>query len=270
MMLITIPLAYFLHATSAHRLARFGLVAIMILSAVAVLGTYSRGGLIGLLFLSLYFWLKSTRKILVTVCAIAVGVVAWSALPDRWFARMSSIQHVDADDSFQGRQDAWRFAFNAASSRLTGVGFSGTEDPTVFQRYLPEPTATFNRGRAAHSIYFQVLGDHGFIGLALYLAILGLAWRLTGRLSGRRSGSDHQLHALGQMVRVSLATYCVAGAALNVAYESLVFCLLGLLSAATRLIPARTPARHHPSQAARPARSTALQPTSIKVEEIVS
>lgn len=37
----------------------------------------------------------------------------------------------------------------------------------------PDPVAP----HAAHSIYFQVLGDQGFAGLAIFLLILASAWR---------------------------------------------------------------------------------------------
>jgi probable O-glycosylation ligase (exosortase A-associated) len=235
-LLMTIPLTYFLYQTSASRFARVGLILIILLSAVAILGTYSRGGLIGLAALSLYFWWVSTRKVTVAACALAIGLAGWSVLPDRWFERMASVQEVDADASFQGREDAWRFAMNAASSRLLGVGFSGTEDQRVFELYLPDPTATIARGRAAHSIYFQVLGDHGFVGLGLFLVILILAWRTAGRLS-KLDGKDEEgwMAEFGKMARVTLATYCIVGAALSMAYDSTIFCLLGILSAAARL-----------------------------------
>lgn len=238
-MLMTIPLAHFLYRTSANRLARLGLLGLMLLNAVAVMGTYSRGGMIGAAALGVYFWWTSARKLTVAACALAVGLVGWSVLPDRWFERMSSVQEAEADTSFQGRQDAWRFARNAASSRLVGVGFSGTEDRRVFELYLPDPVATFGRGRAAHSIYFQVMGDHGFIGLGLFLAILLLAWRTAGRLS-KVGGEDGAWFAeLGKMARVALATYGVVGAALSMAYDASIFGLLGVLCAAARLGAAR-------------------------------
>jgi probable O-glycosylation ligase (exosortase A-associated) len=242
-LLTTIPLAYFLYMTSSHRLTRVGLIVLMVLTAVAILGTYSRGGLVGLVFLLLYFWMKSTRKLRVAVCALTVGLAGLAVLPERWFDRMSSIDEANADDSFLGREDAWRFAINAASSRLLGVGFSGTEDVGVFQQYLQDPRATVGRGRAAHSIYFQVLGDHGFIGLGLYLGILLLAWRKAGQLAKTKDEDSEWMSDFGRMARVSLATYCVTGVALSMAYDSSFFCLLGLLSAVGRLAPERRPRR---------------------------
>lgn len=235
-MLMMIPLANYLRLTSANRLVRIGLLGLMLLTAVAVLGTFSRGGLIGLTFLGLYFWWTNPNKLTVAVSVLAIGLASWSVLPERWFERMSTVERAEMDESFQGRVDAWHFAFNAASSRLTGVGFSGTEDRDVFQRYMPMATATIDRGRAAHSIYFQVLGDHGFIGLGLYVAILALAWGMAGRLARAANGDNAWLAPFGKMARVALATYFVAGAALSMAYDASIYCLLGLLTASARLV----------------------------------
>jgi len=208
----------------------------MLLNAVAVLGTFSRGGLIGLSFLGAYFWWSSPHKRLVTVGFLAIAWITWTVMPPQWFDRMSTIETAaDTDESFQGRVDAWHFAYNAASERLLGVGFSGTEDADVFRTYAPSAAVTLGRGRAAHSIFFQVLGDHGFIGLALFCAILIAAWRTAGRLS-KVAGADREwIRQFGKAARVALATYCVASAALSFAYDSSIYCLLGLLSAMTRI-----------------------------------
>ncbi|SUS04166.1 conserved membrane hypothetical protein [uncultured Defluviicoccus sp.] len=239
-MLMTIPLANYLRLTSANRLVRAGLVLLMLLSAVAILGTFSRGGLIGLSFLGAYFWWSSPHKRLATIGILAIAWITWTVMPPRWFDRMSTIETAaDTDGSFQGRLDAWHCAFNAASARLTGVGFSGTEDGSVFKTFMPNATVV-QEGLAAHSIFFQVLGDHGFIGLALFCAILIAAWRTAGRLSKVAGAENEWIRQFGKAARVALVAYCVASAALSFAYDSSIYCLLGLLSAMTRLASKET------------------------------
>jgi len=234
-MLMTIPLANYLRLTSANRVVRVGLVLLLLLNAVSVLGTFSRGGLIGLSFLGAYFWWSSPHKRLVTVGFLAIAWITWTVMPPQWFDRMSTIETAaDTDTSFQGRLDAWHFAYNAASARLTGVGFSGTEDGSVFRAFMPNARVV-SEGLAAHSIFFQVLGDHGFIGLALFCAILIAAWRTAGRLSKVAGAENEWIRQFGKAARLALAAYCVASAALSFAYDSSIYCLLGLLSAMTRL-----------------------------------
>jgi len=89
----------------------------------------------------------------------------------------------------------------------------------------------------AHSIYFEVLGELGFLGLALFLAILLGALRTAGRLMRvERDRPDlHDLARLGAAVQVSLVGYAVGGALLNMALFELFYHLLAILIVADRL-----------------------------------
>jgi probable O-glycosylation ligase (exosortase A-associated) len=117
-----------------------------------------------------------------------------------------------------GRVEAWRTSFNIATQRVTGGGFSSIEHDFVAQAY---PTVGgLTQGRAAHSMYFQVLGDHGFIGLALYLAAIGSALFITFLvLQATRGRPDLRwANQLGRMLQASIAAYMFGGAALSMAY----------------------------------------------------
>src|SRR6185437_5095164 len=83
---------------------------------------------------------------------------------------------------------------------------------------------------AAHSIYFEVLGDHGFIGLVLYLLMLWSTWRCAGttRRLVRREPQLRWVGDLTSMIQVSLVSFLVAGAALSMAYYDMVYLLLGV------------------------------------------
>ena len=89
---------------------------------------------------------------------------------------MMSITEYEQDGSAMGRINAWWMAWNLAKANFTGGGFDIYE-PAVFQAYAPNPTDV----HAAHSIYFQVLGEHGFIGLILFVAIWIAVWRSAER-----------------------------------------------------------------------------------------
>jgi hypothetical protein len=82
-----------------------------------------------------------------------------------------------------------------------------------------------------HSIYFQVLGEHGFVGLGLFLAIWFFTWRTSARLvKATRDREDLRWAAtLVAMVQVSLVGYLVGGAFLNLAYWDLPYYSLAIL-----------------------------------------
>jgi putative inorganic carbon (HCO3(-)) transporter len=135
---------------------------------------------------------------------------------------------VDADSSFQGRLDAWRVATYVALDRFPfGAGFYAPQLQVIFNHYLPEATP-----HAAHSIYFQVLGEHGFIGLALYLAILVLGLRNAKRVirQTRDVPGLEWAHHLARMIRTSLIGYYVGGAALSMAYFDGYLIMFAILS----------------------------------------
>ena len=80
----------------------------------------------------------------------------------------------------------------------------------------------------AHSIYFEVLGEQGFIGLFLFLGLGWLAFRKANSIRARTRGSPDLQWAfdLVTMVQVCLVGYVVAGAFVGLAYFDLYYHLL--------------------------------------------
>jgi len=146
---------------------------------------------------------------------------------------MSSIADYEQDASAMGRINAWWMAWNLAVDRPFGGGYD-IYWPEVFARYAPVPDDV----HAAHSIYFQVLGEHGFIGLGLFLLVWIMAWRTAGYL--RRTGpllpATQWTADLGAMTQASLAGYAVGGAFLSLAYFDLPYNLVLLVVLARQWI----------------------------------
>jgi putative inorganic carbon (HCO3(-)) transporter len=235
-MCMTLPLMNYLRLNSEHRIVRAALIVGMVLTVIAILGTYSRGGLIGLSVSALFLWWKSQTKLLLGLCGAAVLVLGYTIMPDSWTQRMDTIQSAEKDDSFQGRVQVWRFSYNIALARpLVGGGLGASEDGTVFNTYS---TDYLPSGRAAHSIYFQVLGDHGFAGLLIYLVLLGAVWRQCTVVKKRSARRPELAWAadLATMIQVSWAGYMVAGAALSMAYYDLAYIELGAIVALRQIV----------------------------------
>jgi probable O-glycosylation ligase (exosortase A-associated) len=145
-------------------------------------------------------------------------------MPDRWHERIESIGAYDQDTSALGRFNAWAMAFNLANDRpLIGGGFE-IYNLRVFAEYAPDPTAV----HSAHSIYFQVLGEHGYVGLLLYLLMWFLVWRDGSWIIRHTQGRDdlRWAHDLARMIHVSLVGYALGGAFLNLAYYDVPYYLI--------------------------------------------
>lgn len=127
----------------------------------------------------------------------------------------------------------WKTMWAAALDRpFVGVGF-GADNAIVFARYAPmDPEFEIFRGSVwvAHSIYLQTLGEHGFIGCALFLLIGASTWWTASRVA-RTAAKDAEfgnwMPMLMRMTQVSLVGYAVGGAFLNLANLDLVYYMIG-------------------------------------------
>ncbi len=157
---------------------------------------------------------------------IILASIFFAFMPEQWHGRMGTIQHYEQDQSAMQRIDAWRFAFNLAKERpVIGGGFE-TFNPSLFLLYAPG--AVF---QDAHSIYFEILGEHGFVGLGLFLMLGFLALRTGGWfIKNTRDRPELEWHRdLAAMTQVSLMGYAVAGAFLGLAYFDLFYHLLAIM-----------------------------------------
>ena len=255
---MTLPLCYYLWVEygKQSRLLNLALLGTMGLLCLGVIGTQSRGGLIALLVLGGYMYLKSDRKMLLTVLIVAFGIGASFFISTEYVARIDTIATASEDNSFMGRVVAWKLSFIMAMQHpFFGGGFKSLEYFPVWSElsrsYFDYPwfytgTALPNTqvGRAAHSIYFQVLGDHGFVGLILYLGCLATSFLKAGKVArkARRAGAPAWLTLAATMVQLSIFAFAVGGAALSLSYFDLLFALFGLVVVLeTRVLAALVP-----------------------------
>lgn len=217
-LVMTIPLMRFLQLQLSRAWHRHAMTGAMLLTAVTVLGTYSRGALLALLSMAFFLWVKGRNKLVYGAALLGVGLVALPFMPEQWWGRMETIKTYEEDASALGRINAWWNAWNVAKAHFFGGGFM-IYTPEVFAKYSPEP----ERVHAAHSIYFQVLGEHGFVGLLLFLGIGAATWWTCRHLI--RAAKQNPAHAwagdLGAMIQVSMVGYATGGAFLSLAYFDL-------------------------------------------------
>src|SRR5699024_361644 len=167
-MCMTLPLMRYLQLQATSKWIRSGLWILMALTALSVLGTYSRGGFLALGVVTLILVFKSRRKLGLLVALAVLIPVLLTFMPQKWVGRMHSISHYQQSESAEGRIQSWKFATNVALARpLRAGGFDVWASDSMWNKYGP-PGAVH---RAIHSIYFEVIGEQGFIGLGLYLLL---------------------------------------------------------------------------------------------------
>jgi probable O-glycosylation ligase (exosortase A-associated) len=230
---MTIPLLYYLARHTKQVFLRVGFLLAAGLTALSALGTQSRGALLGLGAMTVFLWLKSRSKFLTLVVIALVAAVVLPMMPETWWARMQTIQTYEQDASAVGRLNAWMMAANLAAHRITGGGFECFQEPT-FWLYAPDPTNVHD----SHSIYFQILGHQGYIGLVIFLLLIAFTWFSASSVirATKKEKEKHWLRDLMAMIQVSLIAYLSAGAFLGLGYFDYFYNLVLIVAVAKVLV----------------------------------
>jgi len=231
--------------STAVKLIILGVAGLILIS---VIGTHSRGGFVGLLFMGGWLFIKSKRKILASVAILIVALGFSFLVTENWSSRMETLNTVEEDSSFMGRVVAWKQSVLIAMDRpVVGGGFYSVQDYQVWLKYAenfdklsmietPEPNPY--RAHAAHSIYFQVLGDHGFVGFILFaiffIVVIVDAYK-TAKYSKRYKELDW-LFRLSSMMIFSFLIFFTVGAGLSMAYFELMYILAAIVFSMRKFI----------------------------------
>ena len=236
-LIMTIPLLRYLQLTAKQFWARAGLSAAMLLCAIATVGSQSRGALLGLVAMGAFLWLKSRNKFFTALLGGLAVVLVLLVMPQQWYDRMATIKDYENDQSASGRINSWKMAFNMAKSRPLGGGFDCFQGYS-FALYAPDPDNVHD----SHSIYFEVLGDHGFVGLAMFLLLGLMTWGTASWVIARshRDREKRWLADLCAMIQVSLVGYASAGAFLGLAYFDYYYTLIALVVLCKAMVMAQS------------------------------
>ena len=228
-LIMTVPMLRFLQLQVSSKLLKAGLLTNMILCMAAAMGSHSRGALLAGGAMAVFFWWKGNHKLGVGLLLVLVGTALVAFMPDAWTQRMNTIENYAVDDSAMGRISAWWTAWNLAWHYPFGVGFNPAR-ADLFELYSPYKVGV----HAAHSIYFQVLGNHGFVGLFIFLAIWLTSWRTANWLvtEAHRYPQAGWCVDLASMSQVALIAYLAGGAFLSLAYFDQPYNIMVLLLAA--------------------------------------
>jgi len=241
---MTIPLWFYLYAQHSHRLLRIIIICCAGLSAVSVFGSYSRGAFLAITAMAFFLWVKSRRKALVGVLLVLIGIGLIAFMPEQWEGRMNTLRDPQSEDSAASRLETWKALWALALDRpFIGGGFEPYAQ-WIFDLYNPG----YGRSYTAHSIWFQVLAEHGFTGLLLWIFFWILVWRMCSKVAkladGKREFDWAQL--LARMIKVGLVGFFVGGSFLNLAYWDMPYyyfvCVAVTLYVLQRSVETRSPA----------------------------
>lgn len=224
--ILLIPLLMFLYFQSERRWARWGLLGAMGLAILCLIGTGSRGGFIGFAGMIGFIWLRSRRKIMLLAFGTVSGLILLSTVSgdrlDEWTGRMETIQTAEEQATANQRIEAWLFAIRVANeSPIVGGGFG------IFRDNID---ARSGKALLAHNNFFQVLGEHGYVGLTLYCLLLLTTYFSAGRSFRRASRHPDMRYErdLAFALQTMLVGYAIGGLTITHSYYELFYVTIGL------------------------------------------
>ncbi|WP_380778479.1 putative O-glycosylation ligase, exosortase A system-associated [Sphingomonas sp. R86520] len=200
-------------------------------------GTSTRTGLVCIGLLALLSVRAVKRKTLYLATVAALGLAAVPFLPSAFTERMDTIKTYDADASASTRLAVWRWTIEYAKTHPFGGGFEAYRSNHI--RYdlkategaaTPGPRVEVDKARAFHSAYFEMLGEQGYLGLAIWLAI-NLIGIFRMELLRRRYAdpADEQAWAgpLAGALQSAQIIYLLGAAFVGIAFQPFVYMLIG-------------------------------------------
>jgi putative inorganic carbon (hco3(-)) transporter len=166
---------------------------------------------------------------------VPVALGALALIPSAVKERAGTIGTYQQDNSAMTRIQAWSVAWNVAlSNPLTGGGFDyeNYPDPARWLSYADRKYDVHGQTpRAAHSIYFQVLGQHGFVAFGLFVALLAATMLSLSDICRQARGRPglEWIEGYAKALQTGMVGFLVSGAFLNLAYFDLVYLYIGLV-----------------------------------------
>ena len=206
------------------------------------IGTQARTGLICIAVLVLLL-LRYTKRRMTYIMMIAVlGLAAVPMLPKTFTNRAATIKDYRADESASTRLAVWKWTWEYAKDHPMGGGFAAylqnhiryelKESEDSGSQTQVTSKLTVDAARAFHSSYFEMLGEQGFPGLAMWLIIhLTGLWRME-RLYRRfrKRDVDHEqwIGALAAALQMGHVIFLVGSLFVGIAYQPFVYMLVGM------------------------------------------
>ena len=215
---MSIPLLFIWLRETQDRALRWMILALVVLSYLSALSSWSRGGLLSLLAMTLLLLWYSQRKLIAIPVAVFGMLAVVMVFSGKWLGRMESILTFQDDASAQSRIGMWKIGWESAIKHpLTGSGFDA----------WPILSASHGGIMDWHSAYIELLAEHGFVGLAIWGGLIAGTLLSLGFLarSGRRTGQAWVATYAG-MLQASMVAYLAGALTLGIAYWELPFWLI--------------------------------------------
>ncbi len=211
-------------------------------SLLVPVGTEARTGLLCIAALAVLMLRYTRRRFMFIAGAGLLGIVALPFLPQSYYDRMATIAEPGGDESASTRVAVWKWTLDYVEQRPLGGGFDAyrsnrftyvmpvkqTDGNTTAIRYQQVE----DKARAYHSSIFEMLGEQGWPGLAMWLTLhaLGL-WqmeRIQRRWKTAEAEAERWIAPMAAALQMGAVIYLVGALFQGIAYQPVMLMLVGL------------------------------------------
>ena len=240
---------------------RFASYALAFAALLIPVGTEARTGMLCAALLAVLMMRSVRYRWLYAALLGLAALLVQPLLPSSFSSRMGTIENNQSDQSASTRIAVWKWTIGYAADNPFGGGFDSYRGNRVQVTTTDTPAGStvtssnklVDQGRAFHSAYFEMLGEQGWPGLALWLTlqISGLVQleSIRRRLSKSTDPRDLRDAGLAMALQQGHIVYLLGANFVGIAYQPFVYMLIALQIALVQQVRARSAAA-----IARPAR----------------
>lgn len=205
-------------------------------------GTEARTGLVCIVILGGLMLLRSKRKFIYGPLMLLGALVSIPFLPASFTDRMKTIENHQGDESASTRVAVWMWTLDYVKQHPGGGGFDnylqnsftyfatstvGEGDAKRVERRL-----VTDKGRAYHSAYFELLGEQGYFGFAIWALLHLLCFirtEIIRRTYRTRDGPEESWIApFALALQQGHIVYMIGSLFVGIAYQPFIFMMLAL------------------------------------------
>ena len=205
-------------------------------------GTEARTGLVCVAVLLVLSLRNVRHRVLFVGLVAAAGLMSVPFLPDSFTKRMETITDHAADQSASTRLAVWKWTLDYVEDHPFGGGFDAyrqnrlsidiVDTEASGNTTAVQTTTLEDKARAYHSAYFEMLGEQGYPGLALWLLlhVLGV-WQMERIYRRHRRNPDPDaawIAPLASALQRAQIVYLVGSGFVGIAFQPFCYMIVAL------------------------------------------
>lgn len=206
------------------------------------IGTEARTGLVCIVILAGLMLMRSPRRFVYGPLMLFAALVSIPFLPASFTQRMQTIENHQGDESASTRVAVWMWTLDYVKDHPGGGGFDNylQNSFTYVARSVVtdsggsrlETRIVTDKGRAYHSAYFELLGEQGYFGFAVWALIHLICFIRTEsirRFYRKRDGPQEAwISPFALALQQGHIIYMIGSLFVGIAYQPFIFMMLAL------------------------------------------